>query len=246
MMSKMKKHLCVLTAVTAMVPLCLGTVAQAASTAVTLDVEDAVEKVSKPGMDKKVDGQDSIGSVAPGDEVGFTLNSHIGEDMADAIEYDPESETATGSYVLNFHDTMTGPISLKDGSVSVTVNGTPLEEGQFTVNTSPEDSHTFDVSFDAVPLLNAKVFGYADMGVAEVVVSYTGVVSEDAEDANAVQNDAYVNDSATDTVSGDVVKEPEPPATGRKIAMYCTIGGLVLIGGSGVAFLILKKKESSK
>lgn len=213
----------------------------------TSDEPDAgTEKVSEPGMDKKAEGQDSIGSVEPGDVVNFTLNSNIGEDMADAIQYDAQAETATGTYVLNFHDTLTGPITLNEESVKVTVNGTELQPGQFTLNSDPGDDHTFDLSFDAVPLLNSKVFGYADIGSAEVVVSYSATISDSAEDTDPVSNDAYVNDSATDTVSGDVVKEPEPPATGSQIAMMATVGGLVLIGGSAVAFIVMKKRESAE
>lgn len=206
--------------------------------------ETPSDKISKPGIDKKSDGQDSIADVTPGDTVNFTLDSHIGTDLLTSVTNTTGSYT--GTYTLTFYDTLTGPITFNPDSVTVSVGGTKLDSSDFVLNTNPSDGKTFTVSLDVVALLNNGKFNLTDAGKAEksaVQVAYTATVNEDANDQDSIKNDAYVNDSATDTVTGEVVDKPTPPETGSQIALACSIGGAVLMGGSAIFFVKKKKHQ---
>lgn len=206
---------------------------------------DADGKISEPGMDKKAEGQDSIPSVAPGDTINFTLDSHIGSDLADSVSY--QDGTYSGSYTLTFHDTLTGPATLDTGSISVKIGTTTLNSGEYSVDTAPDDGHTFDLTIDVVALLNSGRFQLSDAGLpdkAAVQVAYTATVDESAEDQDQVRNDAYVNDSATDSVNGGVVDMPEPPDTGSRMALAFTACGVALMGGVAVVYITKTRKKA--
>lgn len=209
--------------------------------------QQANNKISEPGMDKKADGVDSIGTVEIGDSITFTLNSHVGEDIVDFVTYD--GTTYSGTYDLVFKDTLSGPATLDESSFVVSVDGTRLSVGQYSLDMSPSDGGTFNLTIDIVDLINSGDFDYSRSGLAEVVVSYTATVDAIAEDGDEIRNDASVNDSIVDTVMGEVEKEtsptpPTPPETGSKSALITSLVGSGLIGASAVIFVVNKKKYS--
>lgn len=210
----------------------------------TKDGDDSGEKISKPGMDKKAGGENTIGAVTPGQSITFTLNSHVGQDMAD--KWDKDAGWDNASYALVFHDTLTGPISFQDGSLSVTIGGKTLSDTYYEldVNTAGKG---FTLTVDCVAALKDRVFKEEDIGRAAVVVTYSAVVDEEAADGAEIKNEAYVNNSATDTVTGEVDGDtpptpPTPPHTGGAGTLAFTTLGLTLMCGAAAAFVVRRKR----
>ena len=213
---------------------------------------DPDDKISEPGMDKKAGGKDEIDDMKPGDTVDFTLNSHIGEDMADALEKDEngipvqdDDGNYTGTYSLSFHDKMSENLEFNADSLAVKVGDTELTVDQFSLTVNPDDGCTFDVSIDCVALLNEGMFTYEELGTIAVVVSYSATVDADAADGDELKNEAWVNDSLHDVPPGDVVIPPEPPHTGGSGTTVFTVLGIALMCGAGVVLLANRKKKNS-
>ena len=203
-------------------------------------------------MDKKAGGKDEIDDMKPGDTVDFTLNSHIGEDMADALEKDEngipvqdDDGNYTGTYSLSFHDKMSENLEFNADSLAVKVGDTELTVDQFSLTVNPDDGCTFDVSIDCVALLNEGMFTYEELGTIAVVVSYSATVDADAADGDELKNEAWVNDSLHDVTPGDVVIPPEPPHTGGSGTTVFTVLGIALMCGAGVVLLANRKKKNS-
>lgn len=208
--------------------------------AVWEQVDDGNDKVSEPGMDKKANGKEEIGVVAPGEVIDFTLNSHIGTDIEGKVQL--EGGVYSGTYDLIFHDKLSGDITFNSNSLKVTVGGKELSSGQYSLNESPADGHTFDLTIDVVKLLNEKVFNYEDAGKVAVVVSYTGTVGGGAIDGSEISNSATVNDSVEDIVTGDVDNEkPIPPLTGGSGTIWFTIVGLGIMSGATITYIVRRK-----
>lgn len=210
----------------------------------TEDGDDDNEKVSEPGMDKKAGGENTIGAVTPGQSITFTLNSHVGQDMAD--QWDENTGWDNASYDLVFHDTLTGPISFQDDSLSVTIGGKTLSDTYYELDVNT-DGKGFALTVDCVAALKASVFKEEDIGRAAVVVTYSAVVDEEAADGAEIKNEAYVNDSATDTVTGEVdgntpPTPPTPPHTGGAGTLAFTTLGLTLMCGAAAAFVVRRKR----
>lgn len=209
----------------------------------TKDGDDDGEKVSEPGMDKKAGGENTIGAVTPGQRISFTLNSHVGQDMAG--QWDEDAGWDNASYDLVFHDTLTGPISFQNGSLSVTIGGKTLSDTYYELD-ADTDGKGFTLTVDCVAALKASVFEEEDIGRAAVVVTYSAVVDEEAADGEEISNEAYVNDSATDTVTGEVDGDtpptpPTPPHTGGAGTLAFTTLGLTLMCGAA-AFVVRRKR----
>ena len=218
--------------------------------------DDDNDKVSEPGMDKKGNDADQLGTVEPGDSIEFTLNSHVGEDITDSVSFDGNSYS--GTYDIVFKDTLTGPIAIDWNSFTVTVDGAEISDIQYDLDNSPADGSSFNLTIDVVALLNSGDFDYSRSGIAEVVVTYSTTVNNDAADGAEIRNDAQVNGSVVDTVTGEVENEEEPgpgtdpddpinpPQTGGIGAIVSSGLGLALIGTSGIMFKVSKKKEDTQ
>lgn len=202
------------------------------------------DKTSVPGMDKKADGADELNDVTPGQTINFTLNSNVGEDMAD--KWNATTGWENAEYKLVFHDTLTGPITFNEDSVTVTLNGQTLDSAYYTLNTNPGNNETFTLTVDCVAALNANVFAAEDIGRAAVVVAYTATVDADAANGATVSNDAYVSygdhNSATDTLTGTVNMPPTPPNTGGAGTLAFTLLGLTMTCGASAAFVVRRKR----
>lgn len=203
-----------------------------------------VEKISEPGMDKKAEDTDVIGEVEPDDVINFTLNSHVGEDLVDTVTND--GTTCTGTYDLVFKDTLTGPATIDFDSFVVTVGGDTLDESYYAIEENPDDGASFHLTIDVVELLNNDILAWENVGVAEVVVAYSATVDSEAEHEEEIRNDAQVNDSVVDTVTGTInnpTPPPEIPETGSSAALAYTGVGIALVG---VGFILLKVKKKDE
>ncbi len=207
-----------------------------------VDPEEPDDKVSEPGMDKKNGESNTLGTVAPGTVFSFTLNSHIGEDMVEAVTAHQNGDYE-GTYTLVFHDKMEN-LSFVDDSLSVKVGDTTLNTDQYTLSSSCTDGCAFEVSIDCVALLNDDVFDLENAGAIPVTVAYQAKVSEDAADNTVIKNSAWVNESVEDVLEGDVDDTiPTPPSTGGNGTMMYTVLGVALMGVAAVAFVVSRRKK---
>lgn len=198
------------------------------------------DKISEPGMDKKADGEAKLEDVKPGQIINFTLNSSVGEDMAD--QWNATTGWENAKYELVFHDTLTGPITFNENSVKVTLGGEELTNEYYTLNTNPGNDETFTLTVDCVKALKAGLLQEGDIGRAAVVVAYTATVNADAANGAEVSNTAYVNDSAIDTLEGTVNMPPTPPSTGGAGTLAFTLLGLTMTCGAAAAFVVRRKR----
>lgn len=169
-------------------------------------IGEDTQKVSQPGIDKKADGTDEIGKVAPGQPIAFTLHSTVPEEMAISRHCNPVTGhwELSSDYTLVFHDTLTGPITFNN-DITVILKDTLLSPSYYSVIPGT-NGETFSVSVDLTAAFNAGLLTWDDMGTAPVVVSYTAVVDAAASHGSEVLNQASVNEtSVVDTVQGSVV-----------------------------------------
>ncbi len=176
-------------------------------------------KISKPDMDKVIiTGTDESGnkasasnaSVAANETVIFELRSTIPEELAKDLNYTyangkvetsvkKDSNEDNLTYELTFHDIMDEALSLKSGSIKVTINDAEVSPTYYTVISNPTDSCTFEISLDLLELYDHEIIGYDDLGVTDIVVSYTAILSGTADKngelvvhAGAYENTAWV------------------------------------------------------
>ena len=217
--------------------------------------EPGDEKVSVPGMLKTntetgKTGNGAIGTLKPGDTVGFTLKTNVGEDMMwkknddgtkeQVLTENKETGLWEGTYVLTITDTMEGPMTIVDGTIAVTIAG---KDASKYVTFTSQTATGFVLNIDCVAALNDGIFTVDDIGVAEVLVTYTAKVDEDAADGAVLKNTASVNGSADSVVIGDVTNPPiEPPHTGGNGTRMFTIGGVLILAAACVLFAVSRKK----
>ena len=217
--------------------------------------EPGDEKVSVPGMLKTntatgKTGENAIGTLKPGDTVGFTLKTNVGEDMMwkedetgekqQVLTENKETGLWEGTYVLTITDTMEGPMTIVDGTIAVTIAG---KDASKYVTFTSQTATGFVLNIDCVAALNDGIFTVDDIGVAEVLVTYTAKVDEDAADGAVLKNTASVNGSADSVVTGDVTNPPiEPPHTGGNGTRMFTIGGVLILAAACVLFAVSRKK----
>lgn len=217
--------------------------------------EPGDEKVSVPGMLKTntetgKTGENAIGTLKPGDTVGFTLKTNVGEDMMwkedetgekqQVLTENKETGLWEGTYVLTITDTMEGPMTIVDGTIAVTIAG---KDASKYVTFTSQTATGFVLNIDCVAALNDGIFTVDDIGLAEVLVTYTAKVNEDAADGAALKNTASVNGSADSVVTGDVTNPPiEPPHTGGNGTRMFTIGGVLILAAACVLFAVSRKK----
>lgn len=217
--------------------------------------EPGDEKVSVPGMLKTntetgKTGEGAIGTLKPGDTVGFTLKTNVGEDMMwkknddgtkeQVLTENKETGLWEGTYVLTITDTMEGPMTIVDGTIAVTIAG---KDASKYVTFTSKTATGFVLNIDCVAALNDGIFTVDDIGVAEVLVTYTAKVDEDAADGAVLKNTASVNGSGDSVVTGDVTNPPiEPPHTGGNGTRMFTIGGVLILAAACVLFAVSRKK----
>lgn len=217
--------------------------------------EPGDEKVSVPGMLKTntatgMTGEGAIGTLKPGDTVGFTLKTNVGEDMmwkknADGtkeqvLTENKETGLWEGTYVLTITDTMEGPMTIVDGTIAVTIAG---KDASKYVTFTSKTATGFVLNIDCVAALNDGIFTVDDIGLAEVLVTYTAKVNADAADGAVLKNTASANGSAESVVTGDVTNPPiEPPHTGGNGTRMFTIGGVLILAAACVLFAVSRKK----
>ena len=140
----------------------LGTSAMAETTpdknAVTVN-----EKNPEDSVEKKVK-EDATGEFADSNDA----------QVGDEIEYQSTVRIVKGTRNVIVHDKMTSGLTFKTGSVAIE----GLTAGtEYTVDESPEDGDTFDISFDQ-EWIDGLDFGTE--GYKEYVITYKAVVNADA------------------------------------------------------------------
>lgn len=218
--------------------------------------EPGDEKVSVPGMIKTntatgMTGEGAIGTLKPGDTVGFTLKTNVGEDMMwkknddgtkeQVLTENKETGLWEGTYVLTITDTMEGPMTADWTTLKVTLKGADITGAEYVTKTTNETG--FVITINCVAALNAGKITVDDIGLAEVLVTYTATVNADAADGAVLKNTASVNGSADSVVTGDVTNPPiEPPHTGGNGTRMFTIGGVLILAAACVLFAVSRKK----
>lgn len=194
------------------------------------------EKESIPTPDKEADGKDEIGNVATGDIIPFTITTTLPETIVGT-----EAEEHT---MLIFRDTMTG-LELVDDTIELTINGEtiPAEYYDFedASTADPEyfgSGNTFAVAVD-LSEIDASDYGpLENLGGGSVVLSYKGKVTADM--GSEVNNEAWVNDSNSDTTPGKVTIE-----TGGSGTLMFTLGGAALLAAASALFVVNRRKNSN-
>lgn len=218
--------------------------------------EPGDEKVSVPGMIKTntatgMTGEGAIGTLKPGDTVGFTLKTNVGEDMMwkknddgtkeQVLTENKETGLWEGTYVLTITDTMEGPMTADWTTLKITLKGADITGAEYVTKTTNETG--FVITIDCVAALNAGAITVDDIGLAEVLITYTATVNADAADGAVLKNTASVNGSAESVVTGDVTNPPiEPPHTGGSGTRMFTIGGVLILAAACVLFAVSRKK----
>lgn len=182
------------------------------------------DKVSYPGLDKKVgDDDEAMNNVdvdaAAGQKVNFQLTSNVPTDLLNYLN--PEAVTppsidgeepgtaekveieGRGEYVLTFHDQLNAMLTNPENYV-VKIGDTKLTTEQYEVLT-PTDGCSFEISLDLVALYEDDVIKDADIkNATPITVTYDATLSEEAE-AGRYENTAWVTAPKDWTTSKDIV-----------------------------------------
>lgn len=169
----------------------LGTFAMTETTpdkaAVTVE-----EKNPEDTIEKKVK-EDSDG------EFSDSNDAQIG----DTVEFQSTVKIVKGTRNVVVHDKMTEGLTYTPGSVSIE----GLTAGtEYTVNESPEDGDTFDITFDQ-DWIDGLDFG--DDGFKEYVITYTATLNEKAIDEGAIVD----QNNKTHVSFGDKTESEESTTT---------------------------------
>lgn len=178
------------------------------------------DKVSYPGLDKKVGDDDKAMNdddvdAAAGQKVSFQLTSNVPTDLLNYLN--PEDVTPPaidtvqtlaeerGSYVLTFHDKLNAMLT-NPTNYKVQIGDIPLTEGQYKLTaTGLEDGCSFEISLDLVELYEeAGVITDDDIkNATPITVTYDATLSEEAK-AGSYENTAWVTAPELET-SKDIV-----------------------------------------
>lgn len=187
---------------------------------------DPKDKVSYPGLDKKVGDDDEEMNdddvdAAAGQKVNFQLTSNVPTDLTNYLNpedvYPPVIGDAEpgeagavavegrGSYVLTFHDKLNEKLINPENYV-VKIGETALSTDQYTlVTTELEDGCSFEISLDLVKLYEAGVITKEDIEKATpITVTYDATLSADAV-AGEYENEAWVTAPNDWETSKDIV-----------------------------------------
>lgn len=213
---------------------------------------DADDKESRPDIDKKADGEDEIKGVKPGDNISFTLESHLPARLAGfVVRSDSNAERLyipeKFSERMIFHDKMSKNLEFDKETLKVTVgnDGSVLSEDYYKVETGKGDE-AFRVSIALIAAFNDGYITYDELKNAEpVIVSYDAAVSDKAIDGDKVENRAWVNDSEEDIVDGPVI-DPDVPSTGGIGTKAFTAAGIAMMGAAAGAVIVTGKKKKKE
>ena len=174
--------------------------------------ENAQDKTSYPGLEKKVwdDGKEAwVDGITSADNqsVSFKLTTNVPDDLLNYIEADPanppEVETnllaeERGEYKLVIHDKMDPAFELTENSFAITLDregeekDEKLTNNQFTVTNPTDDGCTFDITIDLAALYEAGVVTEADItNATPIVVTYTATLKEGTT-AGTYKNTSWV------------------------------------------------------
>lgn len=211
------------------------------------------DKESKPSVDKKADGEDSIEAVKPGDIISFTLESNLPQSLSAEVKrradddrpYIPEKQ----SYQLVFHDKMSSNLSFNQDTLKVEImdNGKLVElpKEYYKVRTDLE-GETFRVTVGLVAAFNDGHISYDQLkNAAQIIVSYDAEVKDSAINGDTVKNEAWVNDSEVDIVDGPVI-DPDVPSTGGMGTKAFTAAGIALMGAAAGAVIVTGKRKKKE
>lgn len=184
------------------------------------------DKVSYPGLDKKVgDDDEAMNNVdvdaAAGQEVNFQLTSNVPTDLLNYLnpkDVTPPSidgeEPGTaekveiegrGEYVLTFHDKLNEKLINPENYV-VKIGDIELTTEQYKVLT-PTDGCSFEISLDLVELYEEEAGVITDDDIKNatlITVTYDATLSEEAK-AGRYENTAWVTAPKDWTTSKDIV-----------------------------------------
>ncbi len=184
------------------------------------------DKVSYPGLDKKVDDDDEKMNdvdvdAAAGQTVNFQLTSNVPTDLLNYLN--PEAVTppsidgeepgtaekveieGRGEYVLTFHDQLNAMLTNPENYV-VKIGDTELTTEQYKVLT-PTDGCSFEISLDLVELYEEEAGVITDDDIKNatlITVTYDATLSEEAK-AGRYENTAWVTAPKDWTTSKDIV-----------------------------------------
>ena len=187
---------------------------------------DPKDKVSYPGLDKKVGDDDEAMNdedvdAAAGQEVKFQLTSNVptdllnylnpkdvtppsidGEEPGTAQEVNLENR---GAYVLTFHDKLNAMLT-NPTNYKVQIGETALSADQYTLTaTGLEDGCSFEISLDLAALYEAGKITDDDIEKAtHITVTYDATLSEEAK-AGSYENTAWVTAPSDWETSKDIV-----------------------------------------
>ena len=186
---------------------------------------DPKDKVSYPGLDKKVGDDDEAMNdddvdAAAGQKVNFQLISNVPTDLLNYLN--PEDVTppsidgeepgtaekveieGRGEYVLTFHDKLNEKLTNPENYV-VKIGETVLTAEQYTLTaTGLEDGCSFEIALDLAALYEAGVITDDDIkNATPITVTYDATLSADAT-AGSYENTAWVTAPRWET-SKDIV-----------------------------------------
>ena len=186
---------------------------------------DPKDKVSYPGLDKKVgdddeDMNDEDVDAAAGQKVNFQLISNVPTDLLNYLN--PEDVTppsidgeepgtaekveieGRGEYVLTFHDKLNEKLTNPENYV-VKIGETVLTADQYTLTaTGLEDGCSLEIALDLAALYEAGVITDDDIkNATPITVTYDATLSADAT-AGSYENTAWVTAPEWET-SKDIV-----------------------------------------
>lgn len=201
------------------------------------DSVTVVEKNDEPTIGKEVVGEDK-NTASIGDTVEYKITVTAGG-------------AADTTYVV--HDTMSDGLTLNTGSFQITVNEAAVEEEKYTINTTPEDNCTFEITFN-------QDYTASLAAGTKIVITYSAVLNENAQiGTNPETNGAilgYGNSSTTKTETEtytygfDLVKTDgnNKVLTGAKFKLYdAETGGneikVVKVDGQENTYRVAKTDE---
>lgn len=176
---------------------CMGLAYQA----LNLDYEETYPDLKKTIVVTGEDGKETEvkqDDVAAGDTVTFKLTSNVSSSLTDYIDYTYSTSGIVGTvkenatYTLAFHDQMDEKMVLDEDPFTVYVGEKLLDSTYYTITTSDlSDGCTFEVSMDLLALYTDNLISESDFGTAEITVTYSATLSEDAT-AGTYKNTAWV------------------------------------------------------
>lgn len=198
-------------------------------------------KEDKPSLEKTSNGNDYIGQVRPGDEVSFELTSNLPTSLANYVDENNQITNSDVEYTLTFHDVMSDGLSFNPDSLHVLIGETRLDRdlNQYTLRETPDVGDTFTLDLNLVALVNSGVISQSDLERAvSIRITYTATVGADALDQTQLSNEAWVNDSKHDEITG-------VPETGGSGTLMFTVGGAALLAAAGALFVVNRRKSGN-